>query len=118
MAGCDKGYLCADCGEPVEEITESDLYLRFVIGQIETESLLSTPERHIRCNPITAQFIVDPDFKPVVAEGASDKRELDPEDVRIKETLITRGWRRLQEIPELSIPLDEYPLTDIRANGS
>ena len=34
MAPCDQGYLCDVCGDEVEEIFESDLYLRFVIGEI------------------------------------------------------------------------------------
>ena len=28
MARCDQGYLCDVCGQDVEAITESDLYLR------------------------------------------------------------------------------------------
>ena len=37
MAGCERGYLCAVCGQEVEEITESDLYLRYVLGEVEWE---------------------------------------------------------------------------------
>ena len=29
---CEEGYLCDVCGGDVEEITDSDLYLRYVIG--------------------------------------------------------------------------------------
>ena len=29
MARCDQGYLCDVCGDEVENIRESDLYLRF-----------------------------------------------------------------------------------------
>ena len=32
MAKCEEGYLCEVCGQDVAEITESDLYLRYVIG--------------------------------------------------------------------------------------
>ena len=46
MAKCDEGYLCEVCGEEVAEITESDLYLRYVIGDLEPESLHILPERH------------------------------------------------------------------------
>ena len=35
MAKCEEGYLCDVCGGDVEEITDSDLYLRYVIGQLE-----------------------------------------------------------------------------------
>ena len=69
MAKCDEGYLCAVCGEDVANVTQSDLYLRYVIGLVDPEMLHSTPERHIRCNPGLAQFITDADFEPVVAEG-------------------------------------------------
>ena len=115
MAKCDQGYLCEVCGDEVEDITESDLYLRFVLGEIEARSLLTAPERHIRCNPVQAQFIVDPAFEPVVVEGAFAKRELDPEDVARREELVTRAWRRLQEVRGLGIPISEYPLEEVRA---
>ena len=115
MAKCDQGYLCEVCGDEVEDITESDLYLRFVLGEIEARSLLTAPERHIRCNPVQAQFIVDPAFEPVAVEGAFAKSELDPEDVARREELVTRAWRRLQEVRGLGIPISEYPLEEVRA---
>ena len=98
MAKCEEGYLCEVCGGDVEAITDSDLYLRYVIGQLDPEVLHTTRERHIRCNPVLAQFIVDDDFAPVVVEGAFDKRTLDAAFVREQETLVTRGYRRLREI--------------------
>lgn len=114
MAKCEEGYLCDVCGDDVEAITDSDLYLRFVIGQIDPETLHTTRERHIRCNPTLAQFIVDDAFEPVVAEGPFDKRQLDADYVTRQETLITRGWRRLAEVnrqPPATI-LD-YPLPEV-----
>jgi hypothetical protein len=114
MAKCEQGYLCEVCGDEVAEITESDLYLRFVIGEIDSRALLSAPERHIRCNPTQAQFIVDPDFEPAFVDGPFDKRQLDPADVRVREQLITRGWRRLQEVRALGVPIAEYPLEEVR----
>jgi hypothetical protein len=110
MARCEQGYLCDVCGEEVEDITQSDLYLRYVIGEIDAHALLSAPERHLRCSPVQAQFIVDEKFEPVVVEGPFDKRGLDPADVRRREDLITRGWRRLQALHGMSIPISEYPL--------
>ena len=110
MARCDMGYLCEVCGEDVENLTDSDLYLRYVIGEIEANQLMRAPERHLRCNPVLAQFIVDPAFEPVVVEGPFDKRQLDPEDVSRREDLTTRGWRRLQEVRQLGLPISEYPL--------
>ena len=114
MAKCDQGYLCEVCGEEVENITDSDLYLRYIIGEVDHRSLLSAPERHLRCNPVQAQFIVNENFDLVVVDGPFDKRLLEIEDVRRQEDLVTRGWRRLQEIHGQSIPLSEYPLEEVR----
>ena len=69
MARCELGYLCEVCGDEVAEIVDSDLYLSFVVGLVEPQALLARPERHIRCNPVQAQFIVDAGFPPVAVEG-------------------------------------------------
>jgi len=110
MAKCDQGYLCEVCGEEVVDITVSDLYLRYVIGEIEARYLMTAPERHLRCNPVVAHFIVDPDFEPVFVEGPFDKRLMDLDDVARREDLITQGWRRLQVVRSLGIPISDYPL--------
>jgi hypothetical protein len=115
MARCEQGYLCEVCGDEVEDITVSDLYLRYVIGEIDARVLLAAPERHIRCNPVQAQFIVDEQFEPVVVDGPFAKRNLDTEDVRRRDELTTRGWRRLQELQQLGIPVSEYPLPEVLA---
>jgi hypothetical protein len=115
MAKCEEGYLCSVCGGDVEGLTESDLYLRYVIGQIDPETLHTTRERHVRCNPVLAQFIVDADFAQVTVEGDFDKRRLDPAYVRQQETLVTRGYRRLREIEHLELPIIDYPLPEVRA---
>ena len=39
MARCERGYLCEVCGGEVEELTESDLYLRYVLGEVDPELL-------------------------------------------------------------------------------
>ncbi len=114
-AKCEEGYLCSVCGGDVEEITDSDLYLRFVIGRLDPETLHTTRERHVRCNPVLAQFIVDDDFQPVAVEGEFDKRPLDPTYVREQETLVTRGYQRLKEIAHLELPIIDYPLPEVRA---
>lgn len=115
MAKCEEGYLCDVCGGDVEHIWESDLYLRYVIGLLDPETLHTTRERHIRCSPTRAQFIVDPDFKLVVVEGDFDKRQLDPVFVREQERLITRGWRRLKELAHIEgLSLLDYPLPEVR----
>jgi hypothetical protein len=113
MATCEAGYLCEICGRDVENITDSDLYLRYVLGDVSVEDLDLKPERHIRCNPTTAQFIVDPEFEPVCCEGAFGKQELDPQYVAEEERRVTRGWRRLQELPQLGLPITEYPLLEV-----
>lgn len=114
MAKCEEGYLCDVCGGDVEEITDSDLYLRYVIGLLDPEVLHTTRERHIRCNPALAQFIVDDEFPAVTVEGPFDKRQLDPAYVRHREQLITRGWRRLKELAGIERIID-YPLPEVRA---
>jgi len=115
MAQCDQGYLCEVCGDDVEFVEGSDLYLRFILGEVEARQLLSTPERHLRCNPVVAQFIVDPEFEPVVVEGLFSKVEMDAESVRSRESLVTRAWKRLQEVRPLGIPISEYPLPEVLA---
>lgn len=114
MAKCEQGYLCDVCGKDVEDITDSDLYLRYIIGEVRPDQLHRTPDRHIRCNPALAQFIVDPAFEPVSALGAFSKKELDPAYVLQQETLVTRAWRRLQEIPASPVHIIDYPLPEIR----
>jgi hypothetical protein len=110
MARCDQGYLCAACGGEVEEITESELYLAYVLGEVGVEELLKRPDRHIRCATERGQYVVDPDFPPVRCEGFFDKALLDPAFVR-EEARVTRGWRRLQEVVRLGVPIGEYPLS-------
>jgi hypothetical protein len=114
MARCETGYLCDVCGGDVEAITDSDLYLRYVLGEVPPEKLHALPERHVRCNPTVAQFIVDPAFPSVRCEGAFAKEWLDPEYVAQEEARVTRGWRRLQELPGSKLPLTEYPLPEVR----
>lgn len=111
MANCDEGYNCDRCGEYVENVMESELYLRYVLGVVPVEELPREPERHIRCGTEFAQFIVDPDFPPVVCEDPGlDKRRL-PEEVRLRqEEVFTRAWRRLQEVHGSGIPVSEYPI--------
>ena len=111
MAACERGYLCAICGREVEEIHESELYLRYVLGEVKVEQLDRLPERHIRCNPTLAQFIAAEGFEPVVvAEGPFAKAELDPRFVADEERRVTRGYIRLQELSARDISIRDYPL--------
>jgi hypothetical protein len=114
MARCDEGYLCEICGSAVDEIHESDLYLSFVIGERPATALTIESERHIRCNTVQAQFIIDSRFEPVVVEGPFDKRELDAGEVARREDLVTRGWQRLQEVVVEGLAIEDYRLEDVR----
>jgi hypothetical protein len=111
MSNCDEGYNCDRCGAYVENVQESELYLRYVLGAVPMDELPREPERHIRCAPEFAQFIVDDAFEPVACnDPALDKRNL-PRDVRRRqEELFTAAWRRLQEVREQGVPVDLYPL--------
>jgi hypothetical protein len=91
------------------------LYLRYIVGMLDPEVLHTTAERHIRCNPTLAQYIVADDFEAAIVEGPFDKRQLDSEYVRDRERLITRGWKRLKEVTALGVPIIEYPLPEVIA---
>ena len=111
MAKCDEGYRCEVCGRDVEAITDSDLYLRFVLGEVPLETLHLLPERHLRCNPALAQYIVHPGFEPVACASPFAKGELDAEFVAREEARVSRGYRRLLAIPTLGLAVPEYPLS-------
>jgi hypothetical protein len=109
MAKCDEGYRCQVCGRDVPAITDSDLYLRFVLGEVPLELLHRLPERHLRCNPAVAQYVVADDFPPVACDGPFDKRTLDPGFVAAEEARVTAGWARLQGLPTSGLAVPEYP---------
>jgi hypothetical protein len=115
MAKCDEGYLCEVCGQDVADMVDSDLYLRYVIGELDPEVLHTQKERHIRCNPTLGQFIDDEAFVPIAVDGPFDKRHLDPAFVRERESLVTRGWRRLGELMHgAESAIINYPLPEVR----
>jgi hypothetical protein len=80
------------------------------LGEVEWDRLNRAPERHIRCNPILAQFIVDASFEPVRGAGAFSKSHLDPNFVKSEEERVTRGYLRLRELATTKLPIAEYPL--------
>ena len=114
MARCDQGYLCRVCGEEVEHITDSQLYLLYVIGEIDPETLHATPECHLQCCPSFSQFIQDARFELIQEPDLAFSLEaLDPNYVAARKTLVSRGYCRLWEIRhERRKPLTvvEYPL--------
>lgn len=115
MARCEQGYLCEVCGVDVEDLTDSDLYLRYILGEVDPERLHALPERHLRCNPTLAQFIVDAHFAPVVATGPFSKSALDPDFVTEEEARVTRAYRRLREVAVSDLPIVDYPPPEARA---
>ena len=114
MAKCDEGYLCEVCHDEVENITHSDLYLRYVIGELDPELLHITPERHIRCNPVLAQFIDEPEFHELKVEPGFEKQHLDAVYVQQRTTLVTRGYKRLAELVGKELAITDYPLPEFR----
>jgi hypothetical protein len=115
MAKCDEGYPCRVCGKDVGDLRDSELYLRYVVGELDPETLHTTPECHLRCNPVLSQYIVHPDFPPVQVTGDFDKRDLDSAFKTAREQLVTRGWLRLLELARLpDTSLLDYPLPEVR----
>jgi hypothetical protein len=114
MAKCDEGYRCEVCGEDVTSIVESDLYLRFVIGELDPEVLHTSPERHIRCNPVLAQFIEHEQFEPPLVDGDFSRAGLDSQYVAARARLVTRGYSRLLQIAatEGDSDVTAYPLPE------
>ena len=108
MAKCNEGYRCSVCGRDVEDMVDSDLYLRYILGQVDAETLHTTPERHIRCNAALAQFIVDEAYPPVSIEGDFDKRALDAGYREAQELRVTAAWRRLRKVSKSDLPITEY----------
>lgn len=120
MARCEQGYLCAVCGREVEQITDSALYLRYVLGEVPPEQLHRLPERHLACDSELAQYIVAPEFPPVPCPGPFDKHGLDAEYVQTREALVTQAWQRLHTLPHAGVTLLDYPVTETSQddNGS
>lgn len=111
MAKCDEGYRCDVCNDDVTSIVDSDLYLRYILGEIEAEVLHVAPERHLRCNPILAQYIVDPRFEPVEVVGPFNKYGFDADFVKEKERQVTAAYCRLWQISQSEQPVSllDYP---------
>ena len=118
MAKCDEGYLCEVCGAEVEGLIDSALYLQYVIGWIDPETLHTRRECHLRCHPTLAQFIDDQRFSPpVTTEGEFDRRQLDPQFAGERAALVTRGYVRLWELhtTRQRLTVADYPLPETRA---
>ena len=114
MAKCDEGYRCEVCGRDVTSIVDSDLYLRFVIGELDPEVLHTSPERHLRCNPVLSQFIRCDGFTEVIVDGDFGAHSLDANFVAQRVDLVTRGYLRLLEVADNKHGGDvtSYPLPE------
>ena len=114
MAKCDEGYRCEVCGGDVTSIVDSDLYLRFVIGELDPEVLHTSPERHLRCNPVLSQFIRCDGFAEVIVDGDFGANALDAKFVAQRVDLVTRGYLRLLEVADNKHGGDvtSYPLPE------
>ena len=98
MADCDEGYRCRVCRDEVDFITDSELYLRYVIGEVDPELLATVSECHLQCNPILSQFIDDRRFVLTTAPPEGFAKELlDAEYCRTRTERVTMGYRRLWE---------------------
>lgn len=112
---CDHGYVCTVCGRQVETLADSWLYVRFACGEVGAADLPASKDRHLRCAPELAQYVVDPAFAPLVDDRPeTDKRRRDPEEVRARERLLTRAWRRLAGAEGKGWPIEEYVLPEVR----
>lgn len=115
MAKCDQGYLCEVCGKEVDGLTESALYLQYVVGWIDPETLHTRRECHLQCLPTLAQYIDDERFTANIEVPAEfDRMHLDAEFVRERSALITRGYQRLWELKNKrrGLTVAEYPLAE------
>lgn len=117
MAKCDEGYLCEVCGVAVERLDQSALYLQFVIGWIDPETLHTRRECHLGCAPALAQFIDDESFPAVFVMGDFDRRNMDHDFVQERVALLTRGYRRLRELQRhrSDMSVIDYPLPEAKA---
>ena len=84
-------------------------------GKVDPEVLHTTPERHIRCNPVLAQFISDERFTPVVVEGEMALSQLDTDYVASQTRLVSRAYQRLWELKNVEgVSILEFPLPEFR----
>ena len=95
MARCDEGYLCSSCKLPVDTLPESLLYLRYILGEVPVEVLHRHPDCHVRCCPEVAQYILHPNFEPIVCEGVFAKANFDVKYRESEEARITAAWGKL-----------------------
>ena len=118
MASCERGYLCAVCGQDVEEITDSVLYLRYVMGEVPWDHLNRAP-RHIF---VATRHSLNSSWttrsSPCSCDGTFAKEQLDPEFVKTEEERVTLAYRRLRELAATNLPIAEYPLPHVSSRDA
>jgi hypothetical protein len=119
MARCEEGYLCDVCGDEVADLRDSELYLRYILGELDIEQLHSSPERHLVCNPVLAQFIAHQAFPAVSASGPLAKELLDSDYVTSRSARVTAAYTRLLELDAQGGDRDitSYPPTPTPSAG-
>jgi len=105
VAKCDQGYNCEICGEPVKNIIESSLYLRYVLGEVQLHELFGAPERHLHCDHELSRYIRHEKYT-----HSTGVEPPDPEAESERIERVTRGYERLREVVSQGIPITEYPL--------
>lgn len=103
MAKCEEGYLCEVCGHDVENLRDSGLYLQFILGWIDPETLHTRREIHIDCLPALAQFIDDTNYpRPLEVPPEFHREHLDAQFVRQRTEQVSRAYQRLRELDQMS----------------
>ncbi len=116
MAKCEEGYLCEVCGRDVENLRDSGLYLQFILGWIDPETLHTRREVHIDCLPALAQFIDDAGYRqPAQVAPEFDRQYLDASFVQARTEQVSRAYRRLRELDGMGErpPVIEYLLPEV-----
>lgn len=110
MAKCDTGYFCRVCGEYVAGLTDSALYLRYVLGEVPFGALFHEPDAHITCVPELAGLIDHPDFAAAKPAGTGPAPGTEGSGPPRSRERVTRAWLRLQDIPGSGLEIPDYPL--------
>ena len=92
MALCEQGYLCDVCGQDVAAIVDSDLYLRYVLGEVGPLEKDKTDEKPLVDGPpgLAASGMKDIEMERQVPKSHQDTLETngpDGQDVTLARTI-------------------------------
>jgi hypothetical protein len=91
------GVLCDKCNKPVIPCEDATVLASVLIS--DPIFFFFCQPRHIRCSPSRAQYIVHPDFEPVIDDRPKWDKRLLPEEVRKdREEEHTKAWLITREI--------------------